>query len=302
MLVRYGLPGVPPEWPGSVVCIGTFDGVHLGHREVILHAIQRARASELPAVVVTFDRHPLATLAPERVPPLVGTLSLDLAEFERLGADAAVVLAFDRALADTPAEAFYEQVLRDRLAARSAVVGHDFAFGKGRRGTPEFLAERLPTEIVSPLLQDGERVSSSRIRKAVAAGDFAVANRLLGRTWEQEGVVIAGEKMGRTLGYPTVNLGFLGSQVSPPDGVYAGQAQTSAGEFRAAIGIGARPTFGQNPRTIEAFLLDYPGESLYGRAVILRYERRLREDRKFDTPEELREQMARDVAEAARAE
>lgn len=302
MLVRFGLNGPGPEWNRSVVCIGTFDGVHLGHQEVIAHAVARAKSHDLPSVVVTFDRHPAATLAPNRCPPSIGTLGSNLEAFAQLGVSAAVVLAFDEDMAHTEAGDFYETVLRKSLGAKEAAVGHDFAFGRNRVGTASWLAERIPTEIVPPLMVDGQRVSSSQIRAAISGGDVALAGRLLGRSWKQEGVVVAGQRLGRTLGYPTLNLAGLGGQILPADGVYAGEAETPLGRFRAAIGVGCRPTVGGDTRTIEAYLIDYPGESLYGAPIGLSYRARLREDRKFDSLEGLKAQMEIDVAEASALE
>lgn len=302
MLVRFGLDGPLPEWDSSVVCIGTFDGVHLGHREVILHAVAKAKEHELPSVVVTFDRHPAATLAPDRCPPSIGTPSTNLEAFAKLGVSAVLVLAFDEALAHTEASTFYERILKSALGAKEAAVGHDFAFGRNRVGTADWLAERIPTEIVPPLMIEGRRVSSSEIRSAISSGNVSLARMLLGRPWVQEGVVVAGQKLGRTLGFPTVNLAGFGGQIIPADGVYAGMAETPFGKFRAAIGVGRRPTVGEGPRTIEAFLIDYPGESLYGAPLRIEYRARLREDRKFDSLEGLKAQMHADVALAAQAE
>lgn len=302
MLVRFGVEAIGADWPGGVVCIGTFDGVHRGHQEVIGQAVSAAREQELPAVVVTFDRHPAATLAPDRCPPAVGTLGLNLDEFARLGVSAAVVLPFDHTLASTSAEDFYSHFLQGKLQAREIVIGHDFAFGHGRQGNAAWLAERIDTDVVPPFELEGERISSSVVRRALAAGDVETARKLLGRPWVQEGVVVSGQKLGRTLGFPTLNLAGVAPQVVPANGVYAGMAHTPEGAFRAAIAIGVRPAVGGGPRTIEAFLLDYPGRSLYGAAVRLHYLRRLREERNFDSLEALRSQMELDVAAASRAE
>jgi riboflavin kinase/FMN adenylyltransferase len=302
MLVRFGAESISVDWPLSVASIGTFDGVHLGHSQVIASAVRKASALDQPAVVVTFDRHPMAVLAPERCPPAVGTLDLNLRAFEALGVSLAVVLKFDRALSQMPADDFLEQILKSRLRTSNVVIGHDFAFGQGRQGTPQWLASHIPTEIVPPFKVDGERVSSSRIREAIHGGDFELASKLLGRTWMQEGVVVGGQKLGRSLGYPTINLAATSGQAIPADGIYAGTAETRFGTFKAAISVGIRPTLGLGPRTIEAFLIDYPGESLYGTDVRLGYLRRLREERKFDSLEALKEQMDADVAEAARTE
>lgn len=295
MLVRFGADALGAEWPACVVCVGTFDGVHLGHQRVISAAVEAARKAELPAVVLTFDRHPMAVLAPDRCPPAVGTLGVDLDQFRNLGVAAVVVLRFDAALANTSAEEFFEAILVQRLRAEQVVVGHDFAFGKGRAGTPDWLESRIPTSTVPPFQIDGERVSSSRIRQAIADGNVETATRLLGRPWILEGIVVSGQKLGRTLGFPTVNLAQAGPQVLPRDGVYAGRAEAPDGRYGAAIGVGVRPTVGGGPRTIEAFLLDYSGEDLYGAPIQLSFCQRLRDEAKFDSVEALKAQMELDV-------
>ena len=302
MLVRFGVEDLGADWPSCVVCIGTFDGVHLGHQEVIRTGVKKSRQVEKPSAVLTFDRNPLAVLAPERRPPSVGTIGINLDAIANLGVSLAVVLPFDGRLAATSADTFFEEILLKKLKSGIAVIGHDFAFGKGREGTPDWLAKRLDSIVVPPFQLDGVRVSSSAIRNAIAEGRIESANKLLARPWTQEGIVISGQKLGREIGFPTINLAAVGNQVVPADGVYKGVAQTAEGAFRAAIGIGQRPGFGDGTRTIEAFLLDYPGKSLYGTAVRLSYERMLREDRKFDSLEALKAQIAVDVAEVAIAE
>jgi riboflavin kinase/FMN adenylyltransferase len=295
MLTHFGVESVLAEWPEAVACIGTFDGVHLGHRHVIGRAVELGRQTDRPSIVVTFDRHPAAILAPDRVPPAIATLGEDLRQFEALGVSAAVVLRFDAALAAMSAEEFLDRILQRALRATSLVVGHDFALGHERVGTPEWLSERIPTEVVPPFVLDGQRVASSEIRRLVAAGEVEGAAKLLGRPFAIEGVVVGGQKLGRTLGFPTLNLARSGGQVRPADGVYAGRCETSLGHFAAAIGVGVRPTVGGGERTIEAYLLDYPGDSLYGQAVRLEVLRRLRGEIRFDSLEDLRRQMASDV-------
>lgn len=296
MLVHFGVDTLHAEWSDAVVCIGTFDGVHLGHRAVIAEAVARAAQAEVPGIVVTFDRHPAATLAPDRCPPAVASLEDSLREMAGLGIALAVALPFDRTLADTSAERFLETILRGSLHASRFVVGHDFAFGKGREGTAAWLADRAPTTVVAPFLLDGARVSSSAIRAAVAEGRVDEAARWLGRSFAIDGIVVGGEKLGRTLGYPTVNLVRAIRQVTPADGIYAGFAETPTGVYPAAISIGLRPTVGGAHRTIEAYLLDYAGGSLYGKPVRLTFEERLRDEIRFESIEALRDQMARDVA------
>ncbi|MCO5296669.1 MAG: riboflavin biosynthesis protein RibF [Fimbriimonadaceae bacterium] len=299
MRVHFGLEQLAAEWDAAVGCVGTFDGVHLGHQAVIGQAVARAREHRLPCVLATFDRHPLATLAPDRCPPTLATIGANLGCFERLGVDVALVLPFDRAMSEMPATRFLEDVLQGALRVDRMVVGHDFAFGHGREGTSAWLAPRLPTETVPPMLVDGERASSSAIRAAIAEGSVEAAGRMLGRPYALEGVVVAGEQLGRRLGYPTLNLARSSNQVVPAHGVYAGSCGTPLGEYRAAVSIGVRPAVGGTRRTIEAYLLDYPGESLYGRPVELAVSRRLRGEQDFASLEALVEQIARDVENVA---
>ncbi len=204
-------------------------------------------------------------------------------------------MAFDHSLAETTAEQFLDGILLDRLKAVKVVVGHDFAMGKNRTGTPTWLSQRIQTEVVPPFEIGGVRVSSSAIRALVAAGDVASANRLLGRPFALEGIVVAGEKLGRTLGYPTLNLARAHPQAIPGDGVYAGVCRTQFGLFKAAISIGMRPTVGGKHRTIEAYLLDYPGLSLYGSSVELSFQERLRDELDLHTLDALKHQIEADV-------
>lgn len=296
MLVHFGVDLIAAEWPESIVCIGTFDGVHRGHQALIQTAVSQARDRELPAVIVTFDRHPAAILAPDRKPASLGTLEQNVIAMRHLGAGVCVILPFNDVLRQTPAEHFLERILRVKLHASSLVVGHDFALGRDRVGTAEWLAERIPTTILPPVEEAGVRISSSAIRAAIAAGRVEEAAGYLGRPYALRGVVIGGQKLGRTLGYPTINLARSTDQAIPADGVYAGRAVTPQGEYRAAISIGMRPAVHGTHRTVEAFLLDYPGESLYGQAVELSFVARLRDELPFESLDDLVAQMAKDVA------
>ncbi len=299
MQVHFGLDGLLADWASSIACIGVFDGVHLGHQAVIREAVSWSESIGSPAVLITFDRHPLAVLAPERCPQAVGTVRANLSEFERLGVSICVVLSFNEELRQTSAEDFLRTCLIEGLRAKGAVVGQDFAFGRGREGTAEWLSSRIDTRVVPPLLLDGARVSSTAIRLAIGEGRVEDAARLLGRPFAFEGIVVEGEKVGRQLGFPTANLARSSDQVVPADGVYAGSCATPFGEFRAAISVGVRPTFDGRSRTIEAHLIDYPGTNLYGKPVVFRLESRLRAQERFDDGERLAEQMKLD-AEAAR--
>ncbi len=295
MQVHFGVELLHAEWKHAVTCIGTFDGVHLGHQEVIASAVKLARTREWPAVLVTFDRHPAHILAPDRCPPAIASLQSNLANFASMGVAVAVILPFDKALSLTSAASFCDAILVSKIKSGAVVVGYDFAFGHNREGTPEWLQEHLETSVVPPLSIGGSRVSSSAIRAFVASGQVEEAARLLGRPFEVHGVVIPGRKLGRDLGYPTANIGRSFDQVMPADGVYAGDVICSHGMFRAAVGIGMRPAVQGTHRTIEAYLLDYPGHALYGESVTLQLTSRLREELNFATIDELRTQIGLDV-------
>jgi riboflavin kinase/FMN adenylyltransferase len=253
MLVHFGVDLIAAEWPESIVCIGTFDGVHRGHQALIQTAVDQARAHELPAVIVTFDRHPAAILDPLHKPASLGTLEQNVIAMRQLGAGVCVILPFNEDLRQTPAEHFLERILRVKLHASALVVGHDFAMGRDRVGTADWLAERIPTTILPPVEEAGVRISSSAIRSAIMQGEVAEAARFLGRPYALRGVVIGGQKLGRTLGYPTINLARSTDQAIPADGVYAGRAVTPQGEFRAAISIGMRPAVQGKHRTVRPF-------------------------------------------------
>jgi riboflavin kinase/FMN adenylyltransferase len=295
MQIFYGIEGLGAEWDGAVVCAGTFDGVHLGHCEVLGRAVAKARTMGLPCVLVTFDRNPAAILAPDKLRPSISSVSANLTRIGQRGVDIAVVLPFDLELAHTSAEDFFNRYLIQKLKAKAVVIGHDFTFGKDRVGTPEWLSERIETEVVQPFLVDGKRVGSSHIRQLVETGDVEEASKLLGRDFEIEGVVVSGQKLGRTLGYPTINLARSFWQVTPLDGVYGGACRLSSGTYKAAVSVGVRPTV-DDLKTIEAYLLDYAGPDLYGQSVTLALRSRLRDPMKFDNLEDLKNQIASDVA------
>jgi riboflavin kinase/FMN adenylyltransferase len=295
MHVHFGSDLLHAEWHESVVCIGTFDGVHRGHQAVIRRAVEKARELGLPCALLTFDRHPAAILAPDRCPAAIASLQANLQHFEDLGVAVAVVMPFTKELSETSAEAFFQDVVVDKLGGKSLVVGHDFAFGKARQGTPQWLSARIETEVIPPFQLEGMRVSSSAIRSSVEAGDVERAAKLLGRDFEMPGIVVSGERLGRQLGYPTINLARSFRQVMPADGVYGGACSTPYGTYKAAISVGCRPTVG-GEHTVEAFLLDYPGNALYGAAVVLKFAQRIRDQQRFDSLDELKNQMQTDVA------
>jgi len=295
MQLHFGTELLRAEWPAAVACVGTFDGVHLGHEALIRTAVQRARERDLPAILVTFDRHPAAILAPEKCPKSIASVEENLAQFERLGISISVVLPFTVALSQMSAERFLKDVLVTAVRADSLVVGHDFAMGHDRQGTTAWLQARIPTEVIPPFEVEDVRVSSRAIRQAVSEGRLEQANRFLGRPFTLSGVVVGGQKLGRQLGYPTANIARSFDQVLPLDGVYVANVKTHIGEFRAAVSIGMRPAVGGTARTIEAYLIDYPGDSLYGRHIMMGLISRLREERNFDNLEALIRQIDHDV-------
>lgn len=297
MLVHFGADLLEPEWASASVCVGLFDGVHAGHQALIRRTIQAGEQREHPSVILTFDRHPSAVLSPAKRPHSIGTLEQNVRCFREMGAGLAVILPFNQATAETEAETFLDEILVRRLRANHLVVGHDFALGRGRKGTAEWLSQRIETEIIHPVQHGGRRVSSTDIRALIGRGHVEEAAMLLTRPFALAGIVVGGQKLGRKLGWPTINLARAADQLVPSDGVYAGIARTPFGFFRAAISIGMRPAVNGSQRTIEAHLLDYPGDSLYGRPVELQFHVRLRAELDFPTLEALSEQVRRDIDE-----
>ena len=295
MQVHFGIELLKPEWEKAVVCIGTFDGVHVGHQQVIGAAVERAKELEIPVIVVTFDRHPAVILNPSKAPKAIASLKMNLEQLQQHGVGLTVVLPFNAWLSRMSAQEFFDSILLEKLRATCLVVGHDFAMGNGREGNTEWLEKHIETIVVPPFEIDGLRVSSSAIREYVGTGELEKANRLMGRGFEVQGFVDHGQKLGRTLGFPTANIARSFDQVMPCDGVYAAWFFVNGKKFKAALAIGTRPAVGGKERTIEAFLLDYPGDSLYGQHIRVRLEKFLRPEANFDSLDSLKVQMAKDV-------
>ena len=295
MQVHFGVELLHPEWHQAVVCIGTFDGVHLGHQQVIQTAVHQAKKLEIPVIVVTFDRHPSVVLNPSRAPKAIASLKMNLEQLQSHGVGLTVVVPFNAWLSRMSAQEFLDTILLEKLKANCLVVGHDFAMGNGREGNTEWLQGHLETIIVPPFEMSGVRVSSTSIREAIGSGDLATANCQLGRGFEVQGFVEHGQKLGRELGFPTANIARSFDQVMPRDGVYASQFFVDGQDYKCALAIGTRPAVGGSDRTIEAHLLDYPGHSLYGQHVRLRLESYLRPEANFSSIEALKEQMSKDV-------
>ena len=289
---------------GSVVCIGAFDGLHLGHRALVRHAVARARALGVPAVAVSFEPLPREFFTSDAPPP---RLSLPRAKFEglrELGADAVGLLRFDARLSAMGPGAFVATVLAGRLRAREAWVGPGFRFGHRRAGDlatlqREGAAHGFVAGEIEPVLLGGERVSSTRIRNALVEGDFAAATKLLGKPYAISGRVVRGKQLGRTLGYPTANLRF-GDKVPALRGIYATRVHGVGDKpWPSVSSFGTRPTVGGVEPLLEAHLFDFDGD-LYGRRIEVEFVARLRDEEKFPDLPALVAQMDRDAAQARR--
>jgi riboflavin kinase/FMN adenylyltransferase len=287
---------------GSVACIGAFDGLHLGHRALVRHAAMRARDLGLPMVAVSFEPLPREFFAPAAKPPRLLLPRAKVEGLRALGADLVGLLRFNARLAAMNAEAFVRGLLVQRLAAHEVWVGPDFRFGKGRAGDIDLL-RRLGgglgflADEIAPQMLDGERVSSTRIRTALAAGDFTSAGRLLGRRYAISGRVVRGRQLGRTLGFPTANLRF-GGKVPPLSGIYATFVHGVGASPRPAVSsFGTRPTVDGVEPLLEAHLFDFDGD-LYGRRIEVEFVAKLRDEEKFPDLPALVAQMHRDAAQA----
>lgn len=283
---------------GTVLTLGVFDGLHLGHQKIMQKTVERARATNSIATAITFDPHPRAVLHPENAPPLLQTLDQRLANFELLGIEQAIVIRFDKEFSGQNAEEFLRDIVYDRLQAREVYLGKGFAFGKNRGGNIELLkkmSERLgffADEVEEITLRD-QRISSSKIRKLLADGKVNLARRMLGRPYGVEGQIVRGDQRGRTIGFPTANL-KPHNRVIPKYGVYA-TANLIDGVWRRSItNVGVRPTFeGDKAPSIESYIFDFDGD-LYGDVLRVRFLHRIRDERKFGGIDELKNQIAKD--------
>jgi riboflavin kinase/FMN adenylyltransferase len=295
----------PPACRGGAVAVGNFDGVHLGHAALVARLRTTADRVGGPAVAVTFDPHPIALLAPERLLPLLTTPADRGDLLQRAGADHVVILRTTPELLRLEARELLDTVLADRLAAKAAVEGFNFRFGRGRAGDLELLRHwcrrrGIEFTVVGRQAVDCAVVSSSRVRTALEAGDVAAAARLLGRPYRLRGVIGTGAKRGRTLGFPTANLTEPATLV-PGDGVYAVRTWLADGStWPGAANIGPNPTFGEQARKLEVHLIGFEGD-LYGQPIAVDFIARLRDTRPFAGPAELSEQLRADVEQARRA-
>lgn len=287
---------------GTVLTLGVFDGLHLGHQRIMQTVVESAKAINAVPTVITFDPHPRAVLHPENAPPLLQTLDQRLANFEVLGIKQTIVIRFDKEFASLDAETFLTDIVHERLQAREVFLGKGFFFGKNRGGNIELLREmskRLGffADEVAEVRLRGTRISSSKIRHLLAEGKVNLARRMLGRPYGVEGQIIHGLQRGRTIGFPTANL-HPHNRVIPKFGVYA-TATLINNEWRRSItNVGIRPTFDddRNP-SIESYVFDFDGD-LYGDVLRVRFLHRIRDERKFNGIDELRAQIEKDTRRA----
>jgi riboflavin kinase / FMN adenylyltransferase len=299
--------GLPAYVKGTIITVGTFDGVHCGHRDVIERLVDRSHALKIPSVLVTFEPHPLEVVNPSAAPLLLTTQYEKLEVLAETGLDYVAVLPFTSELAAYDAEDFVELVLRRRFRLRELLIGYDHGFGRQRAGNVEVLRtlgqrDGFRVEVVDPVAtRDGHSVSSTSIRRAIAGGDLERASAGLGRLYSVSGEVLEGSQRGRTIGFPTLNLGPPPARkLLPPEGVYAVRVQTPGGAVGGMMNLGPRPTFGDSATSLEAHLFDTTGD-FYGAHVRIDFVRRLRETRKFASAEQLSKQLRRDESEARNA-
>jgi len=285
------------------VAIGVFDGIHLGHQQVIRQAVSDALQCGGMSVVITFDRHPNTVVAPDSAPPMIYRLDKRLEVIASLGLEATCLIRFDRAFSQVPAEQFVRQLAADFKQMHSVCVGSDFNFGCRRSGNLELLKTmgrelKFAAHGVASLALNGEIVSSTRIRQAIREGDFYQAGEMLGRSYSLCGRVVEGDRVGRTLGFPTANIDVAGL-ILPPDGVYAAHALVNGKPRRAVVNLGMRPTL-RSPKPLfqaEAHLLDFEGD-IYGQRLELVFIDKLRGEQRFPSMDALKEQIRRDIAAA----
>ncbi|KPF94066.1 riboflavin biosynthesis protein RibF [Novosphingobium sp. AAP83] len=300
----HSLEPVPENLRGGIVALGNFDGFHLGHQAVVGEAIRWAKAEGRPAIVATFDPHPVRHFTPDAAPFRLTTLDQRQELFAAAGADAMLVIQFNAAVAGMTAQQWIEQGLVGHLGAVGVVTGDDFTFGKGRGGNPQVLVDHgatvgLRAKAVSAVTLEGEVVSSSRIRDALKSGDCETATRLLTRPFAMRGPVQHGDKVGRTINFPTANLD-IGAYLRPRYGIYAVTGRLPDGRvLKGAANIGIRPTFDPPKELLEPHFFDFSGD-LYGQEIEVAFHHFLRPEAKFDGLDALVAQMARDCDEARR--
>lgn len=298
---------LPESVHATALTVGTFDGVHRGHLQLLAGLVACAQRVGVPSVLVTFEPHPLEVLNPDAAPLLLTTRTEKLAALQGVGVDYVALLPFTRELAAQSAAEFVTSVLRDRFRMTELLIGHDHGLGRGRAGDAETLrklgaAQGFGVQVVAPVeMASGEPVSSTLVRRALTSGDLATASAALGREYRVFGSVVRGEARGRTLGFPTLNIvPESARKLLPLDGVYAVDVATTRGRFGGMMNLGGRPTFGDERRTIEVHLFDADGD-FYGDLAQVGFVQRLRDVQRFSGPDALAAQLAEDERAARRA-
>ncbi len=296
--------GLPPGVERTVLTVGSFDGVHRGHQDVLARVVARARDRGTSGLLLTFDPHPLEIVNPVAAPPLLTVGDEKLEVLAESAIDYVAVLPFTRELASWPAERFVDEILVRRYRVAHLLMGADHGFGRNREGNVDVLRQLgesrdFSVEVLQAVNSGGgQPISSTRIRRAIAGGDLGQAYDALGRPYSVSGRVVHGEKRGRLLGFPTINVPLLSPRkLLPPMGVYAATVQTSAGPYGAMLNLGPRPTFGDETISIEANLLDADVD-LYGAHVRIDFRARIRDTMRFDSAEELMAQLTKDAQSA----
>jgi riboflavin kinase/FMN adenylyltransferase len=286
------------------VAIGVFDGVHLGHQQVIRQTMADALQHDGISVVVTFDRHPSSVVAPDRAPALIYPLAKKLSVIESLGVNATYLIEFTKDFSTIPAEKFVRDLARDFKNIQSICVGSNFTFGYKRGGNVDLLrtlGKELHFQVhgLASVALDGQRVSSTRVREFLRAGNFDVVNQMLGRPYSLCGKIVKGDELGRKIGFPTANLDVTGLTL-PPTGVYAARAKVRNSVYRAAVNIGYRPTLASPvPKLqVEAHLLDFKND-IYGEPMELTFVQKIRDEQKFPSLAALQDQIKQDIAATA---
>ena len=304
MLLLRHLERVGRRFPAPVLTLGNFDGVHIGHQAILHRLVATARSLGGTAVVLTFQPHPAAVLAPAHAPRLITDWRTRVNLIAAMGVDAIIGQHFTRAFASISADEFVRRLLVDGLGVRAVVVGHRVSFGHGRAGGAQTLRQwgarcGFDVEVIGPVEVDGMLVSSSAVRQAIGAGDFERARLQLGRVPSVAGRVIHGHHRGHTLGFPTANL-RIADLMLPPDGVYAARALVKGAPREGVANLGFNPTFQEHERSLEVHLFDLD-DNLYGQRIEVQFVRRLRGETKFPNVQALVEQIARDAAGARQA-
>jgi len=291
------------QFPYPVVTLGNYDGVHLGHQQIFQKVMDRARETSGTSVIFTFEPHPLKVLSPSTAPPLLNTFRRKMELFEAYGIEVVICAEFTREFAATPPEDFIGNILVDQVGVKEILVGYDYAFGRGKQGTTDAMAEMgkqygFQVNVIPAFTLHEEVVSTTRLRELVRQGEIRKVCALLGRCYASEGMVVAGDHRGKTLGFPTANL-HSHNEIFPKQGVYAVQVEYEDRLFDGVANIGTHPTFGEGKVTIEVHIFDFH-EEIYGQFVRVLYRERLRDEKTFDSKESLVRQIQQDIKETQR--